>query len=272
MFEKIDYRTTRALQICTVFMFALAFQRFLLISHAGWVGFAVMMIYAGFDSGRSLHRTLHRFLGSMLGLLLSYALFCFIQIDYRMILVVIPIIVFMAFFSLGKSYLFPTIFTVTLTGLGLDYYASDDYQLYNFLFDYAIATLIAFSICLFFEYFVFKKSQLTHKFYSDLQCALVLHLSSLLHIVTTKPIRRSQFLKHSVLFNRKIIELNEFLVGVKHDYQLHHHSLKELNDFNTTVEHAYQTIRQLYVSNSTQTEHDVEDVNHALQRLKDLGD
>ncbi len=60
MFETIDYRTTRAFQICVVFIFALALQRWLKYSHAGWIGFAVMMIYAGFDSGTSLHRTIHR--------------------------------------------------------------------------------------------------------------------------------------------------------------------------------------------------------------------
>src|SRR3990167_8423105 len=118
---KLDYRTTRAFQICVVFAATIMVQEWLKFAHSGWIGFAVMMIYAGFDSGTSLHRTRHRFWGSMLGLLLSYVLWFFIRIHYETIFLVIPIVVFMAFFSLGKFYVSPTIFTVTLTALGIDY-------------------------------------------------------------------------------------------------------------------------------------------------------
>ena len=151
MFKIIDYRKTRALQICLVFATALAIQRLLGYSHAGWIGFAVMMIYAGFDRGASLQRTYHRFWGAILGLLLSYILWLMGQVDFRLILVIVPVLVFMAYFSLGKLYAFPTIFTVTLTALGTDYYGGSDYAVPNFFFDYLLSTVVAFLLCFMYE-------------------------------------------------------------------------------------------------------------------------
>ena len=122
-----------------------------------------MMIYAGFDSGASLQRTIHRFWGAVFGLLLSYGLWIVGQIDFRFILVIIPFIVFMAYFSLGKRYAFPT--TVTLTSLGTDYYGRNNYAVPNFFFDYLLSTVVAFLLCLIFETLVFQNSQLSRKFY-----------------------------------------------------------------------------------------------------------
>lgn len=250
MFKNIalDYRATRAFQICVVFIATLAIQDWLQFSHAGWIGFSVMMIYAGFDSGTSLHRTQHRFWGAMLGLLLSYVLWFIIRIHYELIFLIIPIIVFMAFFALGKFYVSPTIFTVTLTALGLDYYTIDHYSVDEFFFDYFRATLVALGICVFFEFFIFKKGNLTHKFYFDLQRALVFQLEKLFFIVTRYPIRQSQYLKVSAQLNVSVLELHAFFMTVKHDYHIQNHYFNDLDPFNELVEKTYQNIRQLFVS------------------------
>ncbi|MCH9756521.1 MAG: FUSC family protein [Gammaproteobacteria bacterium] len=267
MSKAIDYRTTRALQICVVFIATLLIQRLLDFSHAGWIGFAVMMIYAGFDSGASLHRTMHRFWGAMLGLFLTYILFFFIRIDDDLIYVVIPVTIFMAYFSLSKYYVAPTIFTVTLTGLGSDYYQSNLYAIDQFFFDYTKATTIALSICVFFEYFIFKKKSLTHKFYFDLQRALVSELHGLLEVVTTKPVRRSNYLRLSAQFNTNILKLHAFLKTAEHDYHLRAHLFDEIETFNTIMKQVYQNIRQLFVSSDKQLDVLVMETRYMLDQL-----
>jgi len=168
-----EYRTTRALQICIVFGTTLVIERLLNYSRAGWVGFIVMMIYVGFDSGASIHRTMHRFMGSLLGLLLSYFLWKLELLDFRLVLVVIPTVIFLAFFSLCKFYAYPTIFTVTLTFLGTAYFNPADYDAYSFFFDYFKSTAVAFFICFVFEGLIFRSSHLTKKFYNDLQNSII---------------------------------------------------------------------------------------------------
>jgi hypothetical protein len=251
MLEAIDYRATRALQICIVFVFTLIIQKMLNFSHAGWIGFAVMMIYAGFDSGASLHRTFHRFWGAMLGLFLSYILFFFIRIDDDLIFIIVPVTVFMAYFSLSKYYVSPTIFTVALTALGSDYYQSNLYAVDQFFFDYAKATIIALSICVFFEYFVFKKNNLTHKFYFDLQKEVVSELSLLLKVVKIRPIRRSQYLKLSAALYAHTVNLNTFLKMAEHDYHLCVHFLDTLEPFNETLLSVYQNLQILFSENNS---------------------
>ncbi len=257
MFKNIalDYRATRAFQICVVFIAALAIQDWLQFSHAGWIGFSLMMIYAGFDSGTSLHRTQHRFWGAMLGLLLSYVLWMIIRIHYEFIFLIVPIVVFMAFFALGKFYVSPTIFTVTLTALGVDYYTLDYYSVDEFFFDYFRATFIALGICVFFEFFLFKKSHLTHKFYFDLQRRLVCQLETLFLIVTKYPIRQSQYLKMSAQLNVIVLEWHAFFITIQHDYQIENHHVNDLDLFNERMEKTYQNIRQLFISGSHSSKH-----------------
>ncbi|KTD13724.1 hypothetical protein Lgra_0859 [Legionella gratiana] len=247
MFKIVDYRKTRALQICIVFATALAVQRLLGYSHAGWIGFAVMMIYAGFERGASLLRTIHRFWGAVFGLLLSYFLWIMGQIDFRLILVVIPFIVFMAYFSLGKLYAFPTIFTVTLTSLGTDYYGGTNYAVPNFFFDYLLSTVVAFLLCVMFEFFIFRGSQLSRKFYLDLQKRIITRLNKLFQIVIQRPMRDSSYLQASISLNTNMLDLYAFVDAAKHDTHPEVKFLEELAFFNSVVHQAYHNIRRLFV-------------------------
>ena len=270
MLQLTDYRATRALQICIVFVTTLAIQRGLNFTRAGWIGFAVMMIYAGFDTGASLHRTFHRFWGAIFGLFLSYVLWFIGRIDYRIILMIIPVIVFMAYFSLGKYYAYPTTFTVTLTALGADYYPSETYYVALFFFDYFRATTIALGICVVFEYFIFKKSHLTHLFYRDLQQLIVQQLNELLTLVSTKPLRRGKFLTLSVQFNARILELNAFSCTSKHDYHLQYQQFDQLQLFHATAETIYQNIRQLFVGAPTNMDNLLFETKNKLDQLNDM--
>lgn len=272
MLKTVDYRTTRAIQIAIVFMGTLALQRWLDFSHAGWIGFAVMMIYAGFDPGTSVHRSIHRFWGAMFGLFLSYILFFLIRLDYDMIMVVIPLMVFMAYFTLSKYYVAPTIFTVTLTALGSDYYQNDHYVIDIFFFDYGKATILALGMCVSFEHFVFRKSNLTHKFYYELQQTLVQQLHTLYHLVSQTPLRRSRHLKLSTDFMTNHQKLVAFLKTAKHDTHVRAHLFDELQAFNQGVEQVYQNIQQVSVLGHKPDVRLRLKIKHALYRLDKMSE
>lgn len=246
MLNRSDYRTTRALQICIVFLTTLVIERLLNYSRAGWIGFVVMMIYVGFDSGASIHRTMHRFLGSLLGLLLSYFLWQLQLLDYRVMLVVIPTVIFLAFFSLCKFYAYPTIFTVTLTFLGTAYFSPTDYDAYSFFFDYLKSTAVAFFICFVFEGLIFRSSQLTKKFYNDLQKSIISELDQLYHLGIKQPPNQNRFLRGSAICRVKINELHTFEQTAKHDIGLEQ-GLGNTEAFHALVSRALHDIRLLFL-------------------------
>ena len=247
MRKVMSYKTTRALQICIVFAATLIVQVFFGYAKAAWTGFAVMMIYAGFDAGAAMQRTFHRFWGALFGLLLSYVLWFIGHVDYRLLVIIIPFVVFMAYFTLGKLYAVPTVFTVTLTALGTDYYSNNTYFVAWFFSDYFICTVIALIICVVFEFFGFKKSNLTRKFFVDLQQEIVLGLSDLLKIVTHSSLNRSLFLKATVKLNQKVLDMNNFIITAHHDYHTHDGLLDEVDNFSDGIKLAYNNVRKLFI-------------------------
>ena len=246
MLKSLSYRKARALQICVVFSVAIFVQELLGYTHAGWIGFTVMMIYAGFDRGASLERTTQRFWGAMFGLFLSFLLWIVGQIDYRLIRVIIPIIVFFAFFSLGKLYAFPTVFTVTLTALGTDFYGSSSYASGSFFIEYFIFTVIAFLICLIFDHYIFKDNKLSHKFFIDLQKTILTNLTTLFNIVNNTTLRRGHYLKATAQLNVSVLELYAFTETAKYDIQ-DINLLDELSFFSSEMQQVYHNIRRLYI-------------------------
>jgi len=242
-----EYRSTRALQICIVFVTALVLERMLNYSRAGWIGFIVMMIYVGFDSGASIHRTMHRFWGTVLGLVLSYFLWQLGLLDFRLMLTVIPIVIFLSFFTLSQFYAYPTIFTVSLTFLGTAYFNPSDTSAYNFFADYFKSTLVAFFICLMFEGLIFRKSNLTKKFYYDLQKSIILELESLYSLGMTIPTNQNLFLRGSALCRVKIHELYGFEQTAQHDLGLEEHGLGNTESFHALVSRTLHDIRLLFL-------------------------
>ncbi len=250
LLKDLDFRTTRALQIGVVFFCTLVIQWMLNFKHSAWIGFSVMMIYAGFDTGTSIHRTFHRFLGMSLGLILSWLLWGLGMLNYRILFLVIPMIIFFSFFSLGKLYAIPTIFTVTLTALGTDYFSPLDYQVRNFFFDYFWSTCVAFGICIVFETIVFRKKNLTHLFYLEAQQQIIIDLEKLFVIIKTKPLRERAYLKVSVECNEKIMEFERFVSMSMYDYHIQQNQFTKLEEFNTLLQEAYFMIRSRFVRHS----------------------
>ncbi len=246
MSQTFEYRSTRALQICIVFVTTLLIERLLNYSRAGWIGFIVMMIYVGFDSGASIHRTMHRFWGTVLGLVLSYFLWQLGLLDFRLMLTVIPIVIFFAFFSLGKFYAYPTIFTVSLTFLGTAYFSPSDTNAYNFFGDYFKSTSVAFFICFMFEGLIFRKSHLTRKFYYDLQKSIISELESLYSLGVTIPSNQNRFLRGSAVCRVKIHELHGFEQMAQHDLGLEQ-GLGNTESFHALVSRTLHDIRLLFL-------------------------
>lgn len=245
--SSLNFREYRSLQICTVFVCTIALQRVLQFSHSGWIGFAVMMIYAGFDSGASLHRAIHRFWGAMLGLFLSYILFFFIRFNDDIIWLVIPSILFMAYYTLSKYYVSPTIFTVTLTALGSDYYSSTLYPVDQFFFDYGRATAIAMAICMIFEKYIFNRKNMTERFYTEIQSTVIDQLEALLQVTLKKNLNHAKFLKLSNQINTSVVRLDAFLKTVSHNHLVPKDLFNSLSEFNIRIEHIYRNIRHLYI-------------------------
>lgn len=262
-----EYRATRALQICVVFLTTLVIERALNYSRAGWVGFIVMMIYVGFDSGASIHRTMHRFLGSLIGLLFSYFLWQIGLLDFRLMLIIIPTVLFFAFFSLCKFYAYPTIFTVSLTFLGTAYFSPIDYDASSFFFDYFKSTVVAFFICFVFEGLIFKDSRLTQKFYYDLQHSIVAELDRLYQFGSMRSPNQNHFLRTSADCRVKINELQMFEQTAKHDLGLTQ-GLGNTESFHALVSRALHDIRLLFLLSldaPSSLEHAIQEMLHTLK-------
>ena len=267
MSQTLNYRGTRARQISLVFAASLVMVKVLHFQHAAWISFAVMMIDVGFDPGTTIHRAIHRFWGSMLALLLSFILIYLINLHATWIFIIIPVIIFFAFFSVGKYYAYPTIFTVTMTALGLAYYTPDNYFVDEFLYDYMRCTITALGICVVFEYFIFKKNNLSHLFYIELQETLIHQLSELIRLVTQKSMSSSQFLKLSVACNMKILELESFIHTNQHNYRRQTPYFHDYEPFHSQVTWVYQCSRQLYVMRPSPSQELIQQAQKALEQL-----
>ena len=262
-----SYREARAFQICMVFSVAIFAQLFTLNPHVAWIGFTVMLIYAGFSKGASLQRTRQRVLGVIFGLFVGYFIWLFGQIDFRLIIFLVPLLVFMTFFFVGRSFVFLSAFIVSLSVLGVDFYKSSNHTVVNFLFDYLVFTLAAFAICVIFDYFVFRKENLSRKFYFDLQEQIMVHLNELFKIVTHQPMRRSHYLKVSNQFNISVLELYAFIDSTKYDIQ--NKTLEiESNEFREKMQLAYHNIRRLFLSSSMTKDQLMLETQQLLEELE----
>lgn len=248
MYKNLSFKNKRALHIAIVLSLTIAMEQLLKIPRTGWTGFTLMMIYVGFDVGSTIQRTFNRFIGVVCGLLISYILWFICRLDYRILFILIPIIVFFAFFSLGKAYAVPTIFTTILTTLGTDYYINDNYTISWLISDYFICTLIAFSISVTCEYFFFRRSHLIYSFYYELQNSMLNHFKSIIKIIEFQPINKSHLLKATILLNKTFLDFNNFVNNTRHDYHQHDELLVELENFLAHTNKIYYHIRYLSIN------------------------
>ena len=251
--KTLDYASIRGLQISFVFAFTLFMQFFLHYPHAGWTGFAVMMIYAGFDNGTTILRAYHRFLGVLLGLASGFILWFIGHLDYRLLIFIIPLTVYFAYFFAGDVYSVPTIFTVNTSVIGTGYFAQNDaFSVQYFIIDYCICTLIAFTWIVLFEYFWFRRFRLMERFIHDVQQEIVVRLERLAALLQHDTLRRSTWFMAcssvigsmtrmtQLMSTVSFIEDSEFVVG------------KEVEDYIKLAEHVYTRLKALYLATHTE--------------------
>ncbi len=204
----MSYRALRCMQICTVFLFTIIVQEWLGYPRAGWTGFAVMMIYAGFDSGTTILRAYHRFLGMFLGLFTGYICWFIGHLDYRVLIMILPLSVFLAYFFAGRIYSIPTAFVVNASVLGIDYFNIDPYATITYYIeDYALTTTVAFVMIVLFEYFWFRHYGMMRRFIIDTEAEVLQDLNGLVYLLNQGKVRRTDWFNSCLKLTRSLHEV-----------------------------------------------------------------
>jgi uncharacterized membrane protein YccC len=272
--KQLSYRTLRALQISTVFTFTIFLIELLRFPHAGWTGFAVMMIYAGFDNGTTLFRAYHRFLGVLLGLLSGYGLWFIGHLDYRLLILIFPVTIYLAYFLVGQAYSIPTVFTVNTSIIGTGYFdLQETFSLSFFLVDYFFCTVIAFAIILVFEHFWFSRYSMMNRFIYDTQIEALTALNHLVSLLEQDKIHRKTWFSGCLKLTSHLFEMsnliqnNQFLMRSKQAVG------DEFSEFNELANKSFVGIKALYLAHHTKRHRKYDylqlrsEVHEAVRRL-----
>ena len=265
---QLSYRALRAMRICIVFTFAIAFESILRIPHAGWVAFSVLMIYAGFDNGTTIFRAFHRFWGMLLGLFSGYLLWFIAHLDYRLLFIIIPSTVFMTYFLMGRVHSIPTIFAVNTAVIGNGYFfAHNDYAVTFFITDYAICTVIGFSIVLAFEYFWFRHYRLLACFIHDTQQEVIEQLKALINLLNQNKFSHSDFFRRCIEFNNSLVQVNNLARNSSFSLSAGDAVGDEFNQFVMRTNRVFVELKALYSAYDTNRYHQ-HDYNHLFIQVK----
>ena len=246
-YNRLSYRAIRGLQICIVFSFTIFLQEWLRMPHAGWIGFSVMMIYVGFDHGTTLFRTFHRFWGMILGLISGFLLWFLGHVDFRLLILIIPITIFLAYFLVGHAYSVPTMFTVNTAVIGTGYFSTGLTTTVNsFIYDYTAATIVALAICVFFEYFIFRRYGLMQRFISDTQLQIIQQLKILLELLNHESISKVAWFNACIGLSQLLGEVNNLVRNSEFEYSAHKAVGNEFNQFVTLTNQVFVNLKALY--------------------------
>ncbi|MBX9868085.1 MAG: FUSC family protein [Burkholderiales bacterium] len=246
-YNRLSYRAIRGLQICIVFSFTIFLQEWLRMPHAGWIGFSVMMIYVGFDHGTTLFRTFHRFWGMILGLISGFLLWFLGHVDFRLLILIIPLTIFFAYFLVGHAYSVPTMFTVNTAVIGTGYFSTGLTTTVNsFIYDYTAATIVALAICVFFEYFIFRRYGLMQRFISDTQLQIIQQLKILLELLNRESISKVAWFNACIGLSQLLGEVNNLVRNSEFEYSAHKAVGNEFNQFVTLTNQIFVNLKALY--------------------------
>ncbi len=270
----LNYRAIRALQICVVFSFTIFIQEFLSFPHAGWIGFSVMMIYVGFDHGTTLFRAYHRFLGMILGLLSGFFLWFIGHLDYRILILIIPVTIFLAYYLVGHAYSVPTIFTVNTAVIGTGYFSANaTTTVNNFIYGYTFATIIAFIICVLFEYFWFRRYGLMKRFIQDTQNGILSLLKEMVVYINHGNVKRLVWFELCLDLNHRLNEANALVHNAEFEYSSEKVVGEKFNQFvelTTEIFIALKTLYSAYYTNRSHQHNYADLLNITEDNLKTL--
>lgn len=265
----LSYRALRCVQISSVFFFTIVVQEWLRYPRAGWTGFAVMMIYAGFDNGTTLLRAYHRFLGVLLGLFLGYILWFVGHLDYRTLITIIPMTVFFAYFLAARKYSVPTVFTVCASIIGSGYFNLDPISTVSYyIFDYIMCTLIAFGIILIFEYCWFRHYGMMRRFIIDTQIEVVHDLYYLVRLLNQDKIKRTKWFEGCLKLTRSLHEVDVLIENSQFMVRSEHAVGDEFTEFVLLANRIFVGLKGLYMAYYTPRYHKY-DYYQLLQQVQE---
>ncbi len=274
---QLTYTQLRALQISLVFSFTILLQCVWVYPKAPVTAYVLLLIYAGFDNGTTLQRTYYRYLGTVYGIFLGFFFWYIGHIDYRLILLVCPITIYLAYFFSSHAYHIPTVFTVCTALLGMGYYGTYLHEDIKYLLvDFFMCSLIAFVMILFFEYFIFRRYQHMRRFIIESQTATITHLLNLVDYLNQPKVTRKEWFDECAKLIANLAN-TEKLLGNAHFMKRSMEEFgEEFNDFIDQVNQLYSHFKALYFAlhlepnaaiDVTQFIHTI---NHELLRLKHL--
>lgn len=267
-YNHLSYRAIRGLQICIVFSFTIFVQEWLRMPHAGWIGFSVMMIYVGFDHGTTLFRTFHRFWGMILGLISGFLLWFLGHVDFRLLILIIPITVFFAYFLVGHAYSVPTMFTVNTAVIGTGYFSANlTTTVDSFIYDYVAATVIALLICVFFEYFIFRRYGLMKRFIDDTQQQITQQFKILLELLNGESISKVAWFNACIGLNQLLVEVNALVRNSEFEYSSQKIVGDEFNQFVKLTNQIFINLKALYSAYYSPRYHK-HDYNQVFQQVQ----
>lgn len=270
IFRKPTYRSVRGIQISTVFFFTIIIQELLRYPRAGWTGFAVMMIYAGFDNGTTIARAYHRFLGMLLGLFAGYILWFLGHVDYRLLILIIPVTVYFAYFLAAQAYSVPTVFTVSASVIGTGYFdtsTSSAFNVTNFIVDYAVCTVIAFAIIVVFEHFWFSPYRMMKLFIKDTQADVIKKLYHLIHLLNQDRISRTDWFHACITFTESLFEMEKLARNSQFVLSSEQVVNDEFTRFLELTDRIFVTLKALYLASHTKRNRKY-DYNQLLQNVQ----
>lgn len=245
--DKLSYRGIRALQICIVISFTIFVQEWLRYPNAAWTGFSVMMIYVGFDHGTTIFRAYHRFFGMLIGLFSGFILWFVGHLDYRLLIIIIPLTIFFAYYLVGHAYSVPTIFTVNTAVIGTGYFAYDKTSTVNtFIYSYTAATIIAFIICVAFEYLWFRHYNLMKRFIEDTQHKIIVDLKTLLDLLNSDSNSMNKWFTACSILSSNLTEVNQLVSNAEFEYSSEKVVGVEFNKFVDDANKLFIDIKALY--------------------------
>lgn len=267
--HQFNYRELRCIQISTVFFFTFFIQEWLRYPRAGWTGFAVMMIYAGFDNGTTLFRAYHRFLGVLLGLFTGYLLWFIGHLDYRTLIIILPLTVFFAYYLVGRAYSVPTVFTVNASVIGTGYFSTEySPTVFYYIIDYTICTIIGFAVILIFEYFWFRRYQMMRRFIRDTQNEVINDLYRLVNLLSQKKIRRRDWFSQCIKLTDSLFEVNTLVHNIQFAYKSELAVGDEFNQFALLTNRIFVGLKALYMAYYTKRYHKF-DYNQLFQQVRE---
>lgn len=265
--DQFEYSFTRGVQISTVFAITVVVEELFRYPHAGWTGFVLMMIYAGFDNGTTLIRAYDHFLCVLIGVFMGYILWFVGHLDYRLLFFLIPLTIFYVFFWAGTVHNTPNI-TVATSIIAFGYFdTQSSFIVAFFIIDFTMCTLIAFSIILVCEHFWFSRYRLMHRFVRDIQGNVIDYLYVLVHLLEQPRIPRRDWFRACINFTNCLSEMNRLTLNAQFQASSAEAVGDQFNQFTALIHQIFIHLKALYIAHEN-VRHHQHDYNQLVEKIR----